>query len=421
MANGGHIDEWELRSEEVQEFLGTPPHWLVRWGLLGGLLVFLLLAWLSYLLSYPETVTTELRVTTEEPPRRLLAENTSFITQILAGNEDTVQAGQTIMVFRSTAKFEDVMTLQDQLLQANADDDSVLLSFTVPADLILGELEESLYQFIERQEEARTLRSGRLANLSIEQLRRRIQQEQANINYEARRKESYETQLRLIEQNYIREQNLLGQGLSDASKVRSLQEQKIQMERLIQSSEAVIKNKRIEVQIMRRELEGYRSDSDEVLPLTGLRERFNALENAVDLWTRNHLLVTPIDGVLILPSDLRENQYVQSDAELAVVLPLNAAGLVGRASVPLDRAAKVEPGQKVVVDFFPFPAQTYGAVVGRVRAKDKVPTNGQVSIEVEFPNGLVTSTGQSLDAPQDLGGNAQIIIEEKRLIEWLLR
>ncbi|MCB0635116.1 MAG: hypothetical protein KDC54_00780, partial [Lewinella sp.] len=110
MANGGHIDEWELRSEEVQEFLGTPPHWLVRWGLLGGLAVFLLLAWLSYWLVYPETVNTELRVTTEEPPRRLLAENTSFITQILAGNEDTIEAGQTIMVFRSTAKFEDVMT-----------------------------------------------------------------------------------------------------------------------------------------------------------------------------------------------------------------------------------------------------------------------------------------------------------------------
>ncbi|MCB0638023.1 MAG: HlyD family efflux transporter periplasmic adaptor subunit, partial [Lewinella sp.] len=303
----------------------------------------------------------------------------------------------------------------------NTENDSTLLAFAVPGDLILGELEESLYQFIERQEEAKTLRSGRLANLSIEQLRRRIQQEQANINYESRRKESYETQLQLIEQNYSREQNLLAQGLSDGNKVRGLQEQKIQMERLIQSSENKNKNKRIEVQIMRRELEGYRSEEDTEVPLTGLRERFNALENAVDLWTRNHLLVSPIDGVLVLPSDLRENQYVQSDAELAVVLPLNAHGLVGRASVSLDRAAKVEVGQKVVVDFFPFPAQTYGAVVGRVRGKDKLPTNGRVAVEIEFPEGLVTSTGRTLDAPQDLGGSAQIIIEEKRLIEWLLR
>lgn len=421
MANNEHIDDWELRSEEVQEFLGTPPHWLVRWGLLGGLGVFLLLAWLSYWIVYPETVTTEIRVTTEEPPRRLLAESTSFITHILADSEDTVAAGQTIVVFRSNAKFEDVMTLQDFLERTNAENDSALLAFTVPDDLILGPLETPLYDFIEKQEEAKTLRSGRLANMSIEQLRRRIRQEEANINYERRQKESYETQLGLVIQRYEREQNLLAGGYSDANKVRSLQEQKIQMERLIQSSEAVIKNKRIEVQMMRRELEGIRSDSGSEVPLGGLRERFNALRNATDAWARDHLLASPIDGVILLPSDLRENQYVQSDAELAVVLPLNASGLVGRASVPLERAAKVEAGQKVVVDFFPYPSETYGVVEGRIRAKDKVSTNDQVSIEIIFPNGLVTSSGQTLERTQDMGGDARIIVEQRRLIEWLLR
>ena len=38
----------ELRSEDVQEILGTPPHWLVRWGttvVLAGFVMILCAAW----------------------------------------------------------------------------------------------------------------------------------------------------------------------------------------------------------------------------------------------------------------------------------------------------------------------------------------------------------------------------------------
>jgi len=60
-------------------------------------------------------------------------------------------------------------------------------------------------------------------------------------------------------------------------------------------------------------------------------------------------------------------------------------------------------------------------VEGIVQKKSKIPTqDDKLSIEVRFPNGLVTSTGRKLEVGQDMAGKMTIIIQEKRLVEWLL-
>ena len=46
----------ELRSEEVQEILGTPPRWIVRWGITIILLVVIILFAGSYLFKYPDII-----------------------------------------------------------------------------------------------------------------------------------------------------------------------------------------------------------------------------------------------------------------------------------------------------------------------------------------------------------------------------
>ncbi len=73
----------EIRSDEVQEILGTPPGWLVRWGTILGLFALLLLGWGSYFYKYPDVVQVDIVISSKEPPRKLVTEKSGFIQEIL--------------------------------------------------------------------------------------------------------------------------------------------------------------------------------------------------------------------------------------------------------------------------------------------------------------------------------------------------
>lgn len=46
--------ELEIRSEEVQEIIGRPPHWLVRWGIASFFIVLALIFLSASTIQYPE-------------------------------------------------------------------------------------------------------------------------------------------------------------------------------------------------------------------------------------------------------------------------------------------------------------------------------------------------------------------------------
>lgn len=143
-------DNLEIRSEEVQEILGTPPAWLTRYGTLVAMAAIILLGWIGYLIKYPDVVSGAIRITSVDPPRKVVAENASFISDILIHNEDTITKGQTLMVYRSKANFGDVLVLEDKVSNIKSLDDSTLLAFSPDRDLILGELDDALYNFLEK-------------------------------------------------------------------------------------------------------------------------------------------------------------------------------------------------------------------------------------------------------------------------------
>lgn len=417
-------NDLELRSEEVQEILGTPPHWLVRYGMLLALCLIILMAWASYWIVYPETVEVKIRVTTEDPPRYLYADGTREVYKILVASEDTVVAGQSLVVFESSATFEDVLSLYDYIIAARGKSDSVLLSWKPPNDLMLGELAEPLFAFLEQQEEVNESLSGSIANLTRDQKRTRIRQEQTSISFQRSRKANLDEQLRLAQESETRMQNLLAQGLGNRYELRQIQEEINNLRRQIQDAENTIKIAQIEIRQLRKDLESNETYAslNKAESMEDLKDRFNALQRAVERWEKEYMLVAPINGVVLFPTQIREKQFVTADDVLAVVAPASLDNLVGRTNLELSESGQVKEGQKVVIDFYSFPAQQYGAVEGVVSYKAKVPTDdGFIPIQVRFPNGLVTNTGRPLEVAQDMGGDMTIIIQQKRLIEWMLR
>lgn len=412
----------ELRSDEVQEILGTPPGWLVRWGTILGLCALLLLGWGAYFYWYPDVVGADIVISSVEPPRKLVTEKSGFIQEILVNNEDTVQASQVLMVFKTKAKFEDVLSLEDQLLSVRNTEDSTLLTFQPPKDLLLGEIQDLLYAFVEKQESLNQTGRSKLEDLSISQLRRQISKAQNTIDFEKRRKENLKKQHKLVNERYIREQNLLHEKLTTVAKVRQLQEDVLSLERLIQGAESNIKSKEFEISINRKQISSYKTGSQisSSTASSDLKDAFLKLQRGVENWRKDHLIVSPMDGVLLITHQtLSTDQYVPNETELAVVLPIKEDGIIGRATIGLDGSGKVKLGQRVVVKLKSYPFEAFGAVIGEVTYKGKVPHNNSVPAEVSFPNGLVTTTGATIEPSPDMTGKAEIITENKRFIEWI--
>ncbi|REC62961.1 hypothetical protein DRF65_06915 [Chryseobacterium pennae] len=89
--------------------------------------------------------------------------------------------------------------------------------------------------------------------------------------------------------------------------------------------------------------------------------------------------------------------------------------VVGKLIVAQDDLIKVKKGQKVIVKLYDFPYQEYGVLNAKVQ---QVSTNSKNSyIDIMFPNGLRTSYDKSIFANKELKGNAEIVVQDTRLIE----
>ena len=103
--------DFHLRSEEVQEILTRVPHWLIRWGSVVVLLILVLLFYVSWLVKYPDIVSTQIVITTAIPPQKLIAKTSGKIEIILVKDRTIVSKNTPLAVIENAADYKDVLRL----------------------------------------------------------------------------------------------------------------------------------------------------------------------------------------------------------------------------------------------------------------------------------------------------------------------
>lgn len=415
-------EDLEIRSEEVQEILGTPPKWITRWGSLMALVFFVLLGWIGYWVKYPDVVRAVVRVTSTDPARRLRAPEATLITQVLVENEDTVQAGQVMLVYNSTANVDDVLILEEAVARIEIPTEEKLLQFDLGKDLLLGSLRDNLYQFFKKQEELILEKSRNGQELNVSQLRQKIRIAQRNIEYAKKQRETLEKQLLLAQQEYTRQNNLYHRNLSPINKVREAEGNRLEKERQLQAAESEIKTNQDNIDLYRKEINGVeRSTTDsENTGFKGLIDEFVKLQKSIESWKAENLAIAPTSGVVLITNEnVRNNSYVQREEDLLVIVPSINKENIGRINLNPYGSGKVQVGQKAIIKLNSYPFEEFGALTGEVFWKGKIPVDNTIPIEVTFPDGLITNTGYQIEHSQEMLGTAEIITDKKRLIEWI--
>ena len=111
-----------------------------------------------------------------------------------------------------------------------------------------------------------------------------------------------------------------------------------------------------------------------------------------------------------------ENHFIVENQQLFTVSPPLNQKFVGFAKMPVANSGKVQKGQTVLIKLHNYPHQEYGTIKGKLESITSVPKEELYTIKVALPNQLRTSSGKELEPRNELTGIAEIITEDKSLL-----
>ena len=130
----------ELRSDEMQDILTTPPKALVRWGTTIVLVIVGLLIVGCFVVRYPEVVACKVTITTTNPPTWVVAKSTGKIKQLYTRDKQKVRRGDIIAVLDNTADTQSILALERSLDAMNITEGAVTLT-DLEGGMALGDVQ----------------------------------------------------------------------------------------------------------------------------------------------------------------------------------------------------------------------------------------------------------------------------------------
>lgn len=413
--------EIELRSDEFQEIVQQSPRWMIRSGisLIFGIIILLLAG--SYFFRYPDVITADIVVLSENPPAYLAARTTARIDSMLVSDQQMVSDNQIIAILENTARFEDAMKLKDMLVSL----EPFMLSFDTliavqpGVDLRLGDIQPDYSSFVRLYNDYFAFLRLKLHPKKIKALRQQIAMNRIYYDRLWAQKQDMEADFRIASSQYKRDSLLLRKGVLsdlDLEKTKAtLIQKKYNLNgsrtKLAETQSAIIK---LEQEVVDAEME---FADQKKKAQNSLIEAMNILKSRFAYWEQTFIIKSSIVGKVSFNNFWSKNQQVKKDEIVFSVIPEKQSQIIGRISLPVRGAGKVNAGQRVNVRFENFPYMEYGFVKGTVKNISLIPTNEYYLVEVEMPQDMKTNYDIPLKFSQEMKGSAEIITEDLRLIQ----
>jgi multidrug resistance efflux pump len=414
----------ELRSDDVQEILGTPPSWILRWGITFVFMGVILLGVVSWIVKYPDIIHAPVLITTNVPPVPVVSRTTGYLSKLLVKEGDTIKQGDLLVVMQSSANYEDVFKLEEQLRSLDSLNEVVIKKYQPDTKLILGDLQLNYSTFVQILKEFQFKKTVN----HVEQSTAQIQQQMRNNNkqkiIEQDKLEGIKSNLELAKKKFSRmailyaEKNLSLDQLEESKKEIVTYEQAIKN---IRSTMEELDGRNLQLQ--KSILELNQTDQTSISSqYNNLVESVNQLKTAIAKWKLTYLMNAPLSGkVTFFNNYWHESQDIKEGAEVMAIIPVNGTSgndMVGIIELQSSGSGKVKEGQRVVIKFDSYPYQEFGMVEGKVLQKALLPKNDKaISVRISLPNGLKTSYNKNLKFEQQMQGYGEIITEERRFIE----
>lgn len=417
------------RNEEIRDIIERMPSKFGYWISVIVLFIFCLLLFFGWAVRYPDVVKGTVTINTSIAPIKLISNSSGRIKLNNITSQSSINTDYVIAYIENATSY-DTLKIIKQLFKNydpnNFNNTSILSA--LPTKVALGEITSKYYNFLSSLHQLRNYNADKLyekqirslENLHVHQLKElKNSTERININKDALRyskknlmrdsilfhgKAATESELDATNISYL-------SSLAGFSNARSSQ---IEAEKQAQQTLSKISEVNVQKSEKRNELE------------IALLASYNDLMDNIKLWEQKYLFVAPFDGQVQFLRFWTNKQFIQQGESVFTIVP-DTDKPYGQVLLPALGAGKVKVGQEVIIKLDDFPYNEYGSITGRVNSISltaNIEKSSQANIEtylvtVKFPKGLTTNYGRKLAFRHESKGTAEIITNDRKLIERL--
>lgn len=420
MPDNKHI---ELRSEDVQEILTKVPHWMIRWGNVVILTVLLSLLVMSWIVKYPDIITSEITITTQIPPQRLITKSTGRIEKIFIKNGETVSSNTALAVIENTARYQDVFLLKSIIDTLKINKNFIKFPFESLPSMQLGEIEGSFAVF-EKDFIAYSLNrnlqpykvEGAAQSYEVIEIKERL-------NLLQQQKQISETEVQLKKKELDRYKKLYEKGIISAQEWETKNLDYLQTEKNLRGLSSSISQMKSSLNDLNKSSKSTKINEtkDDVSLFRNVIQSYNQLKKAIADWELAYVLRSSIAGEVSFMQIWTENQTITAGDNVFSIIPKEADNYIGKIKAKAQNSGKIKVGQDVNIRLANYPDREFGVIRGKIQSMSLTPDkDGNLLIDVSLPNKLETSYHKKIAFRQEMSGTADIITQDLRLIERLL-
>ncbi|HUW05749.1 MAG TPA: HlyD family efflux transporter periplasmic adaptor subunit [Williamwhitmania sp.] len=414
----------DLRSDEINELLGTPPRWIIRGGIGVIFTIILLLFVGSIFFRYPEVINAPVVITTENPPAMVSARATGRLSLLKVADGANVNRGDTLAIVQNPAAVSSIRRLKD-ILQTMSSffenyDAPLLPSFSEP--LQLGEVQTSYAALVRAADDYRIFVEQGFYPKKMEALGR--ERKEYGLYYKRLNAQLniMKMDMRIASKQFRRDSTLFSMKNISASDYEKAEQLLLSKKYSLEQSRVSLSDASITMAKLDQDLvELGMAFSEKETKLKGeLKLTYEQLKASVSQWEEQYLLCATVSGRVSFLKVWSENQEVKVGETVFAIVPKIQGKLIARISLPSAGAGKVKVGQQVNIRVDGFPYMEFGMLMGTVSRVSVAPSEGEYSLVVSLPHGLTTSYGKKLELRGELAGSAEITTEDLSLLQRLL-
>lgn len=417
------------RTEEVQSIVERMPTRFGVWITAIVIFIFTLLAFFGWAVRYPDIVTGQIVISANRAPLKLVSGSSGRLRLNHIKSMQKVDEGQILAYIENPTNLQSVLLIDSLIKKFNPNTDNIIGLYRVlPKNISLGELNAKYYILVNALQDFINYKQDKMYDKQDEGLKKILTEQQKAITSATQRARMGLSSLSYYQKFYTRDSTLFKKKIISESELDKSQMTYISGKDAYQNSlNNLINSKQAAQQTESKiqDLSIQKPEREKAIRIS-LLSSYNDLVDNIKSWEQKYIFKSPYKGKVQFLKFYIENQFIQNEEPVFTIVPQESA-VAGQVILPAQGSGKIKTGQEVIVKLDNYPYMEYGSIKGKINSisltasvtkteKNDIDT---YMVLVDFPNQLKTNYGVKLDFKAEAKGSAEIITNDRRLIERL--
>ncbi len=417
------------RSDEVKDIIDRMPTRFGQWVAIAVVIFAVLLVVFGFIIKYPDTVVGQIKINSSQSPIKLIANVSGKIRVLNYQARDQVKEGDYIALVQNPAKAEDIQQVSKLLVEFDPNSDSFSrFKDYFPEKVSLGEINMKYYLFFSSLINLCNYEGSNIYKQQEKSLKEDIFGQKVLF---ARTQDILGTtteKLEIAKKWLEKDASLNKKEIVPEQQLDQVRNEYLSAKQSCQSLQKELSATKIQISGLENKLGQLKVEQQEKENQMHLEllSSYHDLVDNIKLWEQKYVFKAPFSGRIEFLKFWEDNQFVQAGEEVFSIIPENT-NVVGQVLLPSGGAGKVTPGCKVNIKLDNYPYLEFGSIEGAVSSMSLITRREQAQqgsvdtylVLVDLPQGLTTNYGEKLNFKYEIGGTADIIIRDRRLIERL--